>query len=343
MGSYQRHPRIDMHCHAVPPGYRQYAIDNGHSNPDGMPAMPKWTPKSHISLMQTLNITRSILSITSPGTHLTPDTSSSAATGTRQTNEELSAVCKSHPQHFSFFASLPLPDVSSSLLEIDHALDVLDAVGFAVLSNAHGVYLGDPRLDSVFDKLNARKAILFIHPTTCNILQDGDDGQPVPVAVKPQLGDHPRPMMEFMFDETRAIANLLLSGTVEKYPHITYIMSHCGCTLPPIIDRIAGFATLLGKKTGAQDTREEYKQLLRSRFYFDLAGFPFPDQIHGLLRVLGDKGHERLVYGTDYPFTPGGLVASLADELDRGCDELFGREDRERVYVGNAEWLLGLD
>jgi hypothetical protein len=32
--------RIDLHCHAVAPGYRQYAIDNGHEKPDGMPALP---------------------------------------------------------------------------------------------------------------------------------------------------------------------------------------------------------------------------------------------------------------------------------------------------------------
>lgn len=34
------HERIDVHCHAVPPRYRQYAIDNGHEKPDGMPALP---------------------------------------------------------------------------------------------------------------------------------------------------------------------------------------------------------------------------------------------------------------------------------------------------------------
>jgi hypothetical protein len=32
--------RIDVHCHAVAPGYRQYALDHGHDRPDGMPALP---------------------------------------------------------------------------------------------------------------------------------------------------------------------------------------------------------------------------------------------------------------------------------------------------------------
>jgi hypothetical protein len=38
------HERIDLHCHAVAPTYRQYAIDNGHKNPDGMPALPVYPP-----------------------------------------------------------------------------------------------------------------------------------------------------------------------------------------------------------------------------------------------------------------------------------------------------------
>ncbi|KAK4188782.1 decarboxylase yanB, partial [Podospora australis] len=328
--------RIDIHCHAVPPGYRQYALDNGHAQPDGMPALPAWSPEGHIALMEKLNITRSILSITSPGTHLTPTRDSHAADKTRQTNEELSDICSRHASHFSFFASLPLPSVHESIVEIDYALDHLGAVGFAVLSNANGVYMGDALLDPVFAKLNERKAIVFIHPTTCSLLGPGP-GQVE--NVKP-LAQHPRPMMEFMFDETRAIANLLLSGTVAKYADITFIMSHCGCALPPIVDRLGSFATLVG---GGEDQSDGFRKLLRERFFFDLAGFPFPDQIHGLLRTLGSGGEQRLMYGTDYPFTPAKVVARCAEKMDERCKDMLNADQRLAVYSGNAMKLFGLE
>ncbi|KAK3695801.1 amidohydrolase [Podospora appendiculata] len=333
--------RIDVHCHAVAPGYRQYALDSGHEQPDGMPCLPAWSPESHIALMKKLNITKSILSITSPGTHLSPD--HDAAAMTRQTNAELSAISRAHPSHFRFFASLPLPLVEASMAEIDHALDDLGAVGFAVLSNANGVYLGDAVLDPVFAKLNARKAIVFIHPTTCNVTMTPSTSTSTSTfhAVKP-LTNYPRPMMEFMFDETRAIANLLLSGTVARHPHVTFIMSHCGCALPSLVDRIGAFATLLGSGGGESDQSGEFRRLLRERFFFDLAGFPFPNQIHGLLRVLGDGGEGRLMYGTDYPFTPEKVVVDLAAQLDQGCEELFDAEQRGAVYSSNAEKLFGL-
>jgi predicted TIM-barrel fold metal-dependent hydrolase len=284
--------------------------------------------------MKKLNISKSVLSITSPGTHLTPQHHGNAARLTRQVNEELSAICKEHPSYFSFFASLPLPSVGDSIAEIDYALDHLGALGFAVLSNVNGVYLGDDDLDTVFAHLNTRKAVLFIHPTTCNILAPAGQAQ----AVKP-LEKYPRPMMEFMFDETRAIANLLLSGTVAKYPDIKFIMSHCGCALPSMLDRIGAFATLI---SGAESQTAEFQKLLRERFYFDLAGFPLPNAIHGLLRILGEGGEKRLIYGTDYPFTPERLVVNLADVMDQGFEELFDEGQRGDVYVNNATGLLGL-
>ncbi|GAB0138784.1 hypothetical protein EsDP_00007007 [Epichloe bromicola] len=332
--------RMDVHCHAVAPGYRQYAIDNGHEKPDGMPALPAWSPEQHIALMKQLNITKSILSITSPGTHLTPYDDVRAAGMTRQVNEELSAICRDHPSHFRFFASLPLPSVDESIAEIDHAMDKLGAVGFALLSSANGIYLGDKVLDPVFAHLNSRQAVVFVHPTTCNVLATSGPGSRDEVqAVKP-LGQYPRPMMEFMFDETRAIANLLLSGTVAKFPRITFIMSHCGCTLPSILDRIGAFGALTA---GQENQSAEFRRLLRERFVFDLAGYPFPNQIHGLLRMLGADAEKRLVYGTDYPFTPERVVIGLAEQMKAGCEELFNSDQQNNVYLHNAERLLELD
>ncbi|KAK8011658.1 hypothetical protein PG990_010623 [Apiospora arundinis] len=294
--------RIDVHCHVVPSGYRQYACDNGHAQPDGMPALPAGSPEEHIALMKKLNITKSILSISSPGTHLTPTKNHQAAKMTRQTNEELSEICARYPSSFAFFASLPLPSIEESIEEIDHALDNLGAVGFAVMSNANGVYLGDATLDPIFERLNSRKATLFIHPTTCHLLSP--DGRVE--AAKP-LAQYARPMMEFLFDETRAVANLLLSA--------------------------------LG---GMQNASVSFRKLLRERFYFDLAGFPFPDQIHGLLRTLGEGAEERLLYGSDYPFTPGKLVVGLAGQMDEGITEIFRADQVEKVYSGNARALFGL-
>jgi len=271
-----------------------------------------------------------VLSMSSPGTHLTPGNDEEGRSVTRRANNDMSKICADHPDHFLFFASLPLPDVEGSLAEIDYALDHLGAVGFQILTNSHGIYPGDPRLSRVFDKLSERKTIAFFHPTTCLIQTDNSLHKVSP------LPGVPAPIMEFMFDSTRSLMSLLTSGTVERCPGITFLACHCGATFPPIMERIAEFSPMLPGSNGISG--EKIKQLLQSRFYFDLAGVPFPDQIRGLLRLVDSS---RLLYGSDYPYTPAALAGSLAQRVDDGLEGLFGSESARKVLLNNAQDFLG--
>jgi predicted TIM-barrel fold metal-dependent hydrolase len=277
--------------------------------------------------MDKLGVSKSILSITSPGTYLKPGDDALARKITRETNGELSQICAQNPSRFGFFASLPLPDVEGSLAEIDHAIN-LGASGFAVMTNAHGHYLGDSCLDKVFNKLNEVNAVLFMHPTTCC----GSD----PGAVKP-LNQYPSPMLEFFFDTTRAVTNLLLSGTVERNPNISFLVSHCGATLPPLVERFTSFAAIIN--TPSSLSSDQVKELFKTRFFFDLAGFPFPDLIHGYLRVSDES---RLLYGTDFPFTPAHMIEVQGRTMDKGLRELFDEETVKSIYSGHAKKLLKL-
>ena len=280
--------------------------------------------------MNKLGISKSILSITSPGTHLKPNDDEGARRITRETNEEVSRICQSHPGKFAFFASLPFPDVEGSVKEVDYAIDHLGAVGFALMTNAHGYYLGDALLDKVFAKLNERKAIVFMHPTSCHSHKQ-------PEAERP-LSQYPAPMLEFFFDTTRAVVNLILSGTVARYPDITYLVSHCGGALPPLIERFTMFSTrVLGGE--ASFSSDDVKEFFKSRFYFDLAGFPFPDQVHGLLRTTDTS---RLLYGSDFPYTPASALLGMGARMDEELGKLFNEKTVREIYSGNAKRLLKL-
>ena len=52
-------------------------------------------------------------------------------------------------------------------------------------------------------------------------------------------------VMKFFFDKARAIVDLLLSGTVARYPKIEFIVSHAGGVLPPMIERVTQFSRIL--------------------------------------------------------------------------------------------------
>lgn len=77
--------------------------------------------------------------------------------------------------------------------------------------------------------------------------------------------------------------------------------------------------------------------MFQTRFFFDLAGLPFPDQIHGLLRLVDSS---RLLYGSDYPYTPVPAVLAFAQKMDDGLESDFLSEVKENVYLKNAQELL---
>ncbi len=281
--------------------------------------------------MDSLRITKSILSITSPGTHLVNGDDKLARRVTRECNEFAADLKQRKPDRFGFWASLPLPDVEGSLEELAFSLDKLNADGVCMETNHHGVYLGDPKLEPVFAELNRRKSTIFIHPTSPHVLAHGGgchSGNP--------LSQYPAPMFEFFFETARAAINLFLSGTVSRHPNITYVLSHAGGALPPLIERFSSIPRMLG--LGIDVSPETVKKGLKQQFFFDLAGFPFPDQINGLLPHVTAA---QLLYGTDYCYTPGSTVTELASVMDERLKELFPKEeDRRAVYVGNAMKLL---
>ena len=156
--------KFDVHAHFIPPCYRKTLLDNGYTNPDGMLGIPEWTIKSHLAYMDSVGIAKSILGISSLGTHLNSDTAT-IKTLTREINKYAANVKRQCPARFGFFASLPLPDIAASVEEILYALDTLDADDFVLHSNTAGIYLGDPVLRRVLAELDARRAVVFIHPT----------------------------------------------------------------------------------------------------------------------------------------------------------------------------------
>ena len=284
--------------------------------------------------MKQINITKSIISISSPGTFLVDGDNSAAHKLTRQCNDYASELVSRHPSSLGFWASLPLPDIEGALQEIRYIFDTLKADGVTLETNHHGIYLGDSSLDVVFDELNRRHSKVFIHPTT-PCMQSCHGHGPTPAATLTQF---PNPMFEFMFDSARAVINLFLSGTVARCPNITFIIPHAGGALPPLIERFTSFAGVVGGDKSL--TSQVVKDAFAKQFYFDLAGFPFPDQIWGLLRYVGV---DRILYGSDCPFTPDAAVLMLAERMTVEMGKIWSEEERRAVLAGNARKLLRME
>lgn len=340
--------KIDIHSHFLPDFYRQALLDNGHEHPDGMPGPPRWSEELHLEMHHRTGVKKSILSISSPGTHLVPGQDALARNLARRCNEFAADLKNRKPEQFGFFATLPLPDIQGSIEEIEYGSENLNPDGFSFLTNHHGHYIGDALFEPVFAALNARNAIVFIHPTTpCTKTLDNNNTSCIPATPLAPL--YPRPMFEFFFDSARCYINLFLQGLITRYPHITYTITHAGGVLPPLLDRFSSIPALLkppGMDLSVSPTVVR-ERLLSDQFFFDTAGWSLPNQI-AMFRVYFDgfgsgngssEAWRKFVYGSDFPWTPLGGVCALSEEHERYLDQIFpGKTDD--IGTRNAERLL---
>ncbi|OCC13818.1 amidohydrolase family protein [Streptomyces sp. PTY087I2] len=286
---------IDIHAHFVTDGYVAAARSAGIEHPDGMPGWPDWSAERHLRLMERGGIEKSYLSVSSPGVHFGDDEAGRALA--REVNEFGARVRTEHPTRFGHFASLPLPDVDGSLAEAAYALDVLGADGVTVETNHHGRYLGDERYEPLWEELDRRGAVVFVHPTS------------PPHAGAISLG-RPRPMLEFLFDTARTASDLLLRGVLARHRRIRWVLTHGGGALPLLADRLELFRSLLGGD-GPADGPGAVEEL--GRLWYDMAGTPFPRQIPAFDAAFGT---ERLLYGSDHCWTPAEAVLAQIASVD---------------------------
>ncbi|HYB25061.1 MAG TPA: amidohydrolase family protein [Solirubrobacteraceae bacterium] len=308
---------VDVHAHFLPPSYRAALKRAGIDRPDGFPFVPKWSAGSALALMDEVGIGRALLSISSPGLSFVAGAERSELA--RTVNAEGAAAVQDHWQRLGLLASLPLPDVEAALEEITHASEVLHADGFVLMTNYEGVYLGDKRLEPVMEELDRRGALVTLHPTA-------------PPEAKAVANGLPYPMMEFIFDTTRAVANLVVTGTLARHPRLNVIVPHVGSALPSLADRLNGFAKL--PFTHKPSERIDVYETL-ARLYYDVAGTPFPHALRGL---LGIAPAEQLLYGSDTPFTPNPAIQASAKALLE--TDLLDDNQKRGMFTDNAQPLL---
>jgi predicted TIM-barrel fold metal-dependent hydrolase len=241
-----------------------------------------WDPESAIEAMERQGIERAITSISAPSANFgKPALRRKLA---RSCNEYAAELIAGYPGRFGAFAVLPMPDVESGLVELEYALDVLKLQGVALLSNADGIYLGEPEYNELFEELNRRKAVVFLHPG-------------VPPGIKQSKTGVLPFMVEVTFETTRAAAYLVFGGTCERCPDVKIILAHAGGTIPYVAGRMTLSAQVFEHKERIPKGCLTYLK----RFYFDTALSAFPFSLRSLQELAEPS---RILFGSDYPFAP---------------------------------------
>jgi predicted TIM-barrel fold metal-dependent hydrolase len=317
--------RIDVHHHHVPPGINAgagFGVEGGGRGAGAAAAGGAgantfgrgWTPERTLEQMDKYDIAVAVLSMTQMGPVLY-DNTEKGRKAVRTGNDYGAKLMAEHPKRFGLFTGVPLPDIDGVMKEIEYGFDTLKADGIGIYTNDNqGRWPGDPYFDPMWQELNRRRALVYMHPLAppcCTNLNDS-----VSTA-----------MNEFDFDITRGCTSILANGVLHKYSNVKIIIPHSGGTMPMIAGRIKD-------RYPHDPIHEEYipngviAEL--QKFYLDIAHASFPYPMAAMMKfALPDH----ILFGTDYPFEP---IESTANEIpglgiSAGIWRAIDRENAEKL------------
>jgi predicted TIM-barrel fold metal-dependent hydrolase len=190
--------------------------------------------------------------------------------------------------------------------------------GAATSTSINEDYLGAPQFDPWFEELNRRGLTLFVHPTFTKTAQALLNG------LNPSV-------LEFMFDTTRMIANMVATGAKRRFSNIKIISTHGGGTIPYLVNRIQMLEHAFGVGPGLLElSAEEIREDIAS-FYYDLTAATSKAQLGAILELVPVS---QLVMGLDFPFMPQSTFASAIADIERY--PAFNEADLQSLSYGNA-------
>jgi aminocarboxymuconate-semialdehyde decarboxylase len=232
----------------------------------------------------------------------------------RHVNEGIAALCADHPRHFIGIGMVPMQDGPLAVRRIE-SVKSLGLRGIEIGTHINGMALGDARLNDVYAAAEQAGLMLMIHPLHPLGL-DRMGGRPELAAVA-----------AFPLETAFAAVSLMTHGVLERFPKLRILLSHGGGALSWLLPRLH-HAYAMGPPLESLFARDP-TEVARS-FYYDTILYDGP-----ALQFLADKvGKDRLVVGSDYPFTiKQDKPAQFAEQV-----LLVGRE----ALSANARLLLGL-
>ena len=308
---------IDVHHHARPQAFFAALAQTGRSAMGGRPFPPGWTADKALSVMDDMRIATAFLS--APDADLLYRDREIALKLSRLMNELFAHSIEAHPSRFGGFASLPMPHLDDALRETAYALDELKLDGVMLSTSYDGHYLGSAIFDPLLAELNRRGCAAFVHPVS-------------PVGISALNLEFPASLLEYTFDTTRCIANLLRHDVPARYPAIGFIFSHAGGAAPYLACRLSLMESFVtsGRELRVEEDRAAIKRGLQS-FYYDTA----LSSIDSVLALLGEiVGMDRVLFGSDYPQVPYDFIHAAAHSVF--CSTAISGKDRKQVQRGNG-------
>jgi predicted TIM-barrel fold metal-dependent hydrolase len=312
---------VDVHAHLFPTPYLDYL--EGHGLEFGLPGEPftvvskLYEVDERLADMAASRVDLQVLSLGPPGVDV--GEARQSVDLARAFNDAVAELARARPDRFAAFAAVPLQDPPAAARELERAVRELGLRGGHVFSNVRGRFLDAPEFWPVWEMAEALDVPLFIHPTT-----------PVCTAGTAEWGL--MITLAFLLDSSVTASRLVMSGVLERFPGLTFILSHLGSVLPYVLSRFDIAAGGLGHTAVPKSALAKPPSEYFRRFYLDTVSYHRPAYVC----ALETWGVDRILLGSDYPYLSWRRAVEAVDELG------LPAVDAAKIRGENARTLLRL-
>ncbi len=253
-------------------------------------------------------------------------------------NDGLAELVAKHPRHFpAFIAQAPLAAGERGVAEVERAITQLGAVGAQIYTNVGGKPLDRPEFEGFFAAMHRMGKPIWIHP------ERGAD--------HPDYVDEKKSLYEIWwtfgwpYETSVAMARLVFSKTLDKYPGLKIIVHHMGAMVPYHEGRVGPGWDQLGKRTTDEDYFALLKSLKKRPLDYFKQDFIADTAVFGsraaTLCGLEFYGAEKVIFASDCPFDPeqGTQYIRETIKIIDGLD--IPKAVKEAIYFRNIEHLTG--
>jgi predicted TIM-barrel fold metal-dependent hydrolase len=240
----------------------------------------------------------------------------------RISNEMIGKICRSYSNRFIPFAIVSLLDVKDAVKELERGVKEWGCRGVTIGTNHENKGLDDPENGPFYEKVCEYDLPVFLHPMDWHSY--------------PLVEEDPAIMRLFgwPFDTTQAILRLIVSGTLERYPTLKIVTHHLGGGMFPFY-----FNRFKIKLPNLKHRMKKPLSESLNRVYGDTA-------VDGTAAALpcghAFFGTERMLFGTDYPYSPERGEVYLRENLAILKAMDLPDEEKAKIFGGNAIKLLKL-
>lgn len=329
--------KIDIFAHIIPIGYKEalYKVaPPGFYLQEAMEGIPTLTNVEYrLRIMDKYDGLMQVLTMSQPPIEEVVD-SKKAVDLARMANDEMAELVLKYPDKFAAaVACLPMNNMDAALREVDRTINDLKFRGVLVHTPVNDKPLDSPEFLPLYEKMSQYNLPIWIHPMRTPAYTDYRTENVSKYMLASVFG--------WPYETTLAMARLVFSGILEKYPDLKIITHHCGAMVPYFEQRIVGqhdlFEMILGQrhKQGLTKAPIEYFKM----FYNDTALY---GNTAGLMCAYAFCGADHMLFGTDMPYDNQYGERFIRQTINSIEQMDISDLEKKKIFEDNARRLLRL-